>query len=192
MPRRPSPGNLRCLLAARAELEVKVAASEQIALPASVYKSEQGLLALHTRRRYQRVQQLLTQGTTICAIARELGLARRTVRRFARASSIHELLTARPVTAGGQEGRNEHHREPQTQHQASTVHAFLTGHNADRPAAGVHVCAGQAGHSSPYPWRGSMLVRLHRRRSTGMRDLERRCWRFRPYGTTCYRPQRCG
>jgi transposase len=84
--------HLRCLLVAPAEPEVEVADSEQIALPAPVYRSEQGLLAPRTRQRYQQVQELLTQGATIRAIARELGLARGTVRRFARASSVDELL----------------------------------------------------------------------------------------------------
>jgi DNA-binding NarL/FixJ family response regulator len=84
--------HLRCLLAARAEPEVEVADSEQIALPAPVYRSEQRLLAPRTRQRYQQVQELLAQGVTIRAIARELGLARGTVRRFARASSVDELL----------------------------------------------------------------------------------------------------
>jgi transposase len=84
--------HLRCLLAVPAEPAVEVADLEQIALPAPVYRSEQGLLAPRTRQRYQQVQELLAQGATIRAIARDLGLARGTVRRFARASSVHELL----------------------------------------------------------------------------------------------------
>jgi transposase len=92
MPRRLSPGTYAAYSQHPPNPRCRSQSSEQIALPAPIYRSEQGLLAPRTRQRYQQVQELLAQGATIRAIARELDLARGTVRRFARASSVHELL----------------------------------------------------------------------------------------------------
>jgi transposase len=63
-----------------------------VAADVTVTRAEQGLLVPRTRHRYQQVQALLTQGMTIRGIQRQLGLARGTVRRFARAASVDELL----------------------------------------------------------------------------------------------------
>lgn len=52
----------------------------------------EGRLATRTRERYASVQSLRQQRRSIGAIARELHLTRRTVRRFARAEGIDELL----------------------------------------------------------------------------------------------------
>jgi transposase len=49
-------------------------------------------LVTRTRNRYAAVQSLLDKGYSISAITRELGLERNTVRRFARASGLDELL----------------------------------------------------------------------------------------------------
>ncbi|GAA1995325.1 hypothetical protein GCM10009799_22080 [Nocardiopsis rhodophaea] len=52
----------------------------------------QGRIAQRTRQRHAAVHDLRTEGRTIMEIARELGLARNTVRRFARAATAEELL----------------------------------------------------------------------------------------------------
>ncbi|WP_425415091.1 ISL3 family transposase [Rhodococcus phenolicus] len=52
-----------------------------------------GRLATRTRERHAAVQQLVSNGMTISAISKKLGLDRKTVRRFARAHEIDELLT---------------------------------------------------------------------------------------------------
>lgn len=64
----------------------------QVAVDATAQRAEQGLLVPRTRRRYEQVQALWAEGHSIREITRRLDLARGTVRRFARAGSIDELL----------------------------------------------------------------------------------------------------
>lgn len=52
-----------------------------------------GRLITRTRERHAAVQQLVSNGMTISAISRKLSLDRKTVRRFARADDLDELLT---------------------------------------------------------------------------------------------------
>ncbi|GAF51514.1 hypothetical protein RW1_121_00010 [Rhodococcus wratislaviensis NBRC 100605] len=52
-----------------------------------------GRLVTRTRERHAAVRQLISQGMSISAIGRNLSLDRRTVRRFARATEVEELLT---------------------------------------------------------------------------------------------------
>jgi transposase len=57
----------------------------------------EGRLATRTRQRWTAVHDLLAAGRSISAIARQLRLQRKTVRRFARAATVEELLDrARP------------------------------------------------------------------------------------------------
>jgi DNA-binding NarL/FixJ family response regulator len=70
-----------------------------VAAHVTVARAEQGLLVPRTRDRYEQVQTLLAQGMTIRGIQRTLGLARGTVRRFARAGSGTCSAGAAPVQA---------------------------------------------------------------------------------------------
>jgi transposase len=68
----------------------------QLAEQAALARRESAALVTRTRQRYEAVQALRGQGKGIKTIMRELGLAKDTVRRFARASSVEDLLaTAR-------------------------------------------------------------------------------------------------
>jgi hypothetical protein len=68
---------------------------------------EERALVRRTRERYAAVQALRAQGKGIKPIMRELGLAKETVRKFARAASIEELLT-RPLA--GRPGIPDEHK----------------------------------------------------------------------------------
>jgi transposase len=64
----------------------------QAAAEAADQRFEDSLLVRRTRERFEAVQALRAQGRGIKPIMRELGLARETVRRFARAASAEDLL----------------------------------------------------------------------------------------------------
>jgi transposase len=65
---------------------------ERVAADAVAEHAQRSRLVERTRSRYEQVQALLAEGKGIKAIVRELDLARETVRRFARAASVEELL----------------------------------------------------------------------------------------------------
>ena len=65
---------------------------QQVAAEAAAARMEESALVRRTRRRYEEVQALVAQGKGIKPIMRELGLAKETVRRFARAASAEDLL----------------------------------------------------------------------------------------------------
>ncbi len=65
---------------------------DQLAGDAADERVEASTLVTRTRRRYEAVQALRAQGMSDRAISLELGLARGTVRRFARAASVDDLL----------------------------------------------------------------------------------------------------
>jgi len=58
----------------------------------SAQRAEQSTLLKRTQQRYAAVQALQADGKGIKPIMRDLGLAKETVRRYARASSVEELL----------------------------------------------------------------------------------------------------
>ncbi|WP_280785043.1 hypothetical protein [Rhodococcus opacus] len=62
-------------------------------------------LATRTRERHAAVHELLSQGRTISYISRTLPLDRKTVRRFARAADVRELL---PTTRTGRSRHDEY------------------------------------------------------------------------------------
>jgi transposase len=84
-------------------------------------------LVVRTRQRYTTVQQLLTQGHTLEAICRQLDLDRGTVRRFARAGSVDELLVKATNRTGRLDGYTEHldNRFRAGSTDAVTLHAEL-------------------------------------------------------------------
>ncbi|GAA2712479.1 hypothetical protein GCM10010429_30010 [Micromonospora olivasterospora] len=84
----------RCLTAAFQTQPQSPAAVNlpQVATDTAADRAEQGLLVPRTRRRYQQVQDLVNEGHSIREITRRLGLARGTVCRFARATTVDELL----------------------------------------------------------------------------------------------------
>jgi transposase len=65
---------------------------EQVAVEVAATRTEHTAIVSRTRQRYMQVQALVAQGKGIKPIMRELGLAKETVRRFVRASSVEELL----------------------------------------------------------------------------------------------------
>jgi transposase len=67
--------------------------SQQLAEQAAVTRREASALVTRTRKRYTAVQNLRAQGKGIKTIMRELGLAKETVRRFARAATVDDLLS---------------------------------------------------------------------------------------------------
>lgn len=65
-------------------------------------------LVVRTRSRYTAVQQLLADGASLSEIGRQLDLERGTVRRFARASSVEELLVKATNRASVLDGYTQH------------------------------------------------------------------------------------
>ena len=65
-------------------------------------------LATRTQERYAAVQTLLAAGASVSAISQNLGLDRKTVRRFARADSVAELLTVHSKRASVLDDYAEH------------------------------------------------------------------------------------
>jgi len=65
---------------------------QQVAADLAAARADDRAIVVRTRRRYEQVQALRAQGKGIKPIMRELGLAKETVRRFARATTVEELL----------------------------------------------------------------------------------------------------
>jgi transposase len=64
----------------------------QLAADAAAARAEDSAMARRTRERYEQVQALRSQGLGIKPITRRTGLAKETVRRFYRATTVDELL----------------------------------------------------------------------------------------------------
>src|SRR4051794_29667009 len=71
--------------------------SGRLAAQATEHQAEQGRLVDRTRQRYEQVQSQLAQGMGIKTIVRDLGLARETVLRFARARNVQDLLATAQI-----------------------------------------------------------------------------------------------
>ena len=69
---------------------------EQVAADVAARHAEERSLVIRTRERHAAIHALREQGKGIKTIMRELGLAKETVRRFARAATVEELL-AKPL-----------------------------------------------------------------------------------------------
>ena len=65
-------------------------------------------LVVRTRERYAAVQQLLAEGASLAEVCRQLELERDTVRRFARAASLDELLVKAVNRASVLDGYTQH------------------------------------------------------------------------------------
>ncbi len=79
------------------EPSIERTASEQLRMAAEqvhATRQESSILAVRTKNRFETVTTLKNEGIGIRTIARQLGLARETVRRFYYASSVDELLGA--------------------------------------------------------------------------------------------------
>ncbi len=79
------------------EPSIERTASEQLRMAADqvhATRQESSILAVRTKNRFEAVTNLKNEGIGIRTIARQLGLARETVRRFYYASSVDELLGA--------------------------------------------------------------------------------------------------
>jgi transposase len=62
------------------------------ATPAVYTEPVENRLAMRTRQRHEAIRKLRSQGTSISAICRQLDLDRKTVRRFAQATDVEQLL----------------------------------------------------------------------------------------------------
>ncbi len=91
-----------------ASREIRSGASQPQDPPTSALDVPDKLIIIRTRRRYADVNQLLAEGVSRNQVARILGLDIQTVRRFANATSVEEVLTASTERASKIDRFKEH------------------------------------------------------------------------------------
>ncbi|MGC7100708.1 transposase [Amycolatopsis lurida] len=112
---------------------------EQIAIAADIDRVEEQAIVVRIREHHQAVQRLLADGESISGISRSLRLDRKTVRRFASAASVEELLVKQRDGRPGQLERFKPYLRERWNHGCTTATVLLaeireSGYGGSYPA----------------------------------------------------------